>query len=98
LVTCAKATIDTTTPAGRMMLQMVGAFAEFERATLKERALAGIVAARKQGRVGGRPPKLKPQQQHEIIRLVKRGRKSTADAARLLGVHPATVANRRWGC
>jgi DNA invertase Pin-like site-specific DNA recombinase len=84
--------IDTTTPAGRMMMQMVGAFAEFERAMLKERTLAGIVAARKQGRVGGRPPKLKPQQQQEIIRLVKRGRKTAADAARLFGVHPATVS------
>ena len=29
--------IDTTTPAGRMMMQMVGAFAEFERAMLRER-------------------------------------------------------------
>jgi DNA invertase Pin-like site-specific DNA recombinase len=84
--------IDTTTSAGRMMMQMVGAFAEFERAMLKERTLAGIVAARKQGRVGGRPPKLKPQQQQEIIRLVKRGRKTAADAARLFGVHPATVS------
>jgi DNA invertase Pin-like site-specific DNA recombinase len=84
--------IDTTTPAGRMMMQMVGAFAEFERAMLKERTLAGIVAARKQGRMGGRPPKLKPQQQQEIIRLVRRGRKTAADAARLFGVHPATVS------
>src|SRR5580658_5316474 len=84
--------IDTTTPAGRMMMQMVGAFAEFERAMLKERTLAGIAAARRQGRIGGRPPKLKPQQRQEIIRLVKRGRKSAADAARLFGVHPATVS------
>src|ERR1700683_2981314 len=46
--------IDTTTPAGRMMMQMVGAFAEFERAMLKERTQAGLVAARKEGRIGGR--------------------------------------------
>lgn len=84
--------IDTTTPAGRMMMQMVGSFAEFERAMLKERTLAGIEAARKEGRVGGRPPKLKPQQRLEIVRLVKRGRKTAADAARLFGVHPATVS------
>src|SRR5213594_2388085 len=38
--------IDTTTPAGRMMMQMVGAFAEFERAMLKERTKAGLDAAR----------------------------------------------------
>jgi DNA invertase Pin-like site-specific DNA recombinase len=34
--------IHTTTPAGRMMMQMVGAFAEFERAMLKERTKAGL--------------------------------------------------------
>jgi DNA invertase Pin-like site-specific DNA recombinase len=38
-------TIDTTTPAGRMMMQMVGAFAELERAMLKERTKAGLDAA-----------------------------------------------------
>ena len=36
--------IDTTTPAGRMMMQMVGAFAEFERAMLRERTKAGQAA------------------------------------------------------
>ena len=50
--------IDTTTPAGRMMMQMVGAFAEFERAMLRERTQAGVDAARQEGRVGGRRPKL----------------------------------------
>jgi DNA invertase Pin-like site-specific DNA recombinase len=38
--------IDTTTPARRMMMQMVGAFAELERAMLKERTKAGLEAAR----------------------------------------------------
>ena len=42
--------IDTTTPAGRMMMQMVGAFAEFERAMIRERTSAGIAAARAAGR------------------------------------------------
>ena len=45
--------IDTTTPAGRMMMQMVGSFAEFERAMIRERTSAGIAAARAEGRVGG---------------------------------------------
>lgn len=84
--------VDTTTPAGRMMMQMVGAFAEFERAMLKERTHAGLEAARKEGRIGGRPPKLKPQQRREIVSLVRRGRKTAADAARLFGVHPATIS------
>src|SRR5712692_2345380 len=84
--------IDTTTPAGRMMMQMVGAFAEFERAMLKERTKAGLDAARKEGRIGGRPPKLKPQQQAEIRRMVAKGGKTAADAARLFRIHPATVS------
>ena len=84
--------VDTTTPAGRMMMQMVGAFAEFERAMLKERTQAGLEAARKEGRIGGRPPKLKTQQRLEIVKLVKNGKKTAAAAARLFGVHPATVS------
>ena len=52
--------IDTTTPAGRMLMHMVGAFAEFERAILRERTRAGVEAARQEGRVGGRRPKLSP--------------------------------------
>ncbi len=85
-------TVDTTTPAGRMMMQMVSAFAEFERAMLKERTHAGLEAARKEGRIGGRPPKLKAQQRLEIVKLVTKGKKTAADAARLFGVHPATVS------
>ena len=84
--------IDTTTPAGRMMMQMVGAFAEYERAMLKERTKAGLEAARREGRVGGRRPKLTLQQRAEITRMVSRGDKTAADAARLFRVHPATIS------
>ncbi len=84
--------IDTTTPAGRMMMQMVGAFAEFERAMLRERTKAGLDAARRDGRIGGRRPKLTPQQQSEIQKMVSKGDKTAADAARLFKVHPATVS------
>src|SRR2546422_10768508 len=48
--------IDTTTPAGRMMMQKVGAFAEFERAMLRERTKAGLGFARLEGRHGGGAP------------------------------------------
>jgi DNA invertase Pin-like site-specific DNA recombinase len=84
--------IDTTSPGGRMMMQMVGTFAEFERAMLRERTQNGLDAARKQGRVGGRRPKLKKHQQDEIVNLVNSGQKNAADAARLFNVHPATVS------
>ncbi len=45
------AAIDTTTPAGWMLMQMVGSFAEFERAMIRERTRAGLVAARVRGRM-----------------------------------------------
>ena len=83
--------IDTTTPAGRMMMQMVGSFAEFERAMLRERTRAGLESARGEGRIGGRRPKLLPQQQTEVLKMIKQGKKTAADAARLFNVHPATI-------
>jgi DNA invertase Pin-like site-specific DNA recombinase len=83
--------IDTGTPAGRMMMQIVGSFAEFEREMLRERTRHGLEAARKEGRVGGRKPKLTPQQEKEVVAMVSSGQKTGADAARLFRVHPATV-------
>jgi len=84
--------IDTTTPAGRMMMQMVGSFAEFERAMIRERTRAGLAVARQQGRVGGRRPKLTRQQQQAIVEMVSREEKSGSEAARLFNIHPSTVS------
>lgn len=84
--------INTTSPGGRMMMQIVGAFAEFERAMLRERTRVGLENARKEGRIGGRRPKLKENQQREIVQLVNSGTKTAADAARLFNVHPATIS------
>ncbi|AIB15723.1 resolvase (plasmid) [Azospirillum argentinense] len=84
--------VDTTGPAGRMMMQMLGAFAEFERAMIRERTRAGLEAAKNQGRRGGRRPKLTTAQCREIIEMVTSGRKSAAEVSRLFGVHPATVS------
>src|SRR6187399_1125908 len=47
--------IDTTTPAGKALFQMMGVFAEFERSMIQERVKAGLARARAQGRVLGRP-------------------------------------------
>jgi DNA invertase Pin-like site-specific DNA recombinase len=47
--------IDTTTPAGKAMFQMMGVFAEFERAIIKERVHAGLARARAEGKQLGRP-------------------------------------------
>lgn len=83
--------IDTTTPAGRMLMQMVGSFAEFERAMIRERTNAGLETARKQGRIGGRKPKLTAEQRREIVSRVSSGIWSGAEAARLFSVHPSTI-------
>ncbi len=84
--------IDTTLPAGRMMMQMLGAFAEFERAMMRERTRAGLAAAAAQGRRGGRCPKLTAVQRDEVVDMVSSGRRTGAEAARLFGVNPATIS------
>jgi DNA invertase Pin-like site-specific DNA recombinase len=84
--------IDTPTPAKRMMMQLVGSFAEFERAMIRERTSAGLAAARAEGRVGGRRPKLNEAKRHEIAENVITGRKSGAEMARLYGVSQSTMS------
>jgi DNA invertase Pin-like site-specific DNA recombinase len=84
--------IDTTTPAGRMMMQMVGSFAEFERAMIRERTSAGLAAARADGRIGGRRKKLNDVKRREIAESVITGRKSAADMARLYNISQPTVS------
>ena len=84
--------IDTTTPAGRMMMQMVGSFAEFEREMIRERTSAGLAQARAEGRVGGRRRKLGDKQRAEIADSVISGRKSAAEMARLYRVSQPTVS------
>jgi DNA invertase Pin-like site-specific DNA recombinase len=56
-----------------MMLQMLGAFAEFERSMVRERTRLGLQAARERGTVGGRQPKLTSHQRAEAIKMVTTG-------------------------
>jgi DNA invertase Pin-like site-specific DNA recombinase len=84
--------IDTTTPPGRLMMQMIGSFAEFERSMIKERTLAGLNAARLEGRIGGRRSSLSLQQQQTIIQMVTSGQQTAAQTAKLFKVHPATIS------
>lgn len=69
---------------------MLGSFAEFERAIVRERTMAGLQAARERGRKGGRRPKLTSDQRAEIIGMLNDGRPA-AEIARLFRVHRATV-------
>jgi DNA invertase Pin-like site-specific DNA recombinase len=59
---------------------------------LRERTKIGLETARREERIGGRPPKLTHLQQSEIVRMISRGRKTAANAVRLFGVHPATIS------
>jgi DNA invertase Pin-like site-specific DNA recombinase len=83
--------VDTTTSAGRMVMQMLGSFAEFERSMVRERTRAGLAAARDRGVKVGRPAKLSRHQQEEVIRAVRDGSKTAADAARLFGLHRSNI-------
>jgi DNA invertase Pin-like site-specific DNA recombinase len=83
--------IDTTVPAGRMMMRMLGAFAEYEREMVRERTQAGRKAARAQGRHGGRQPKFTQAQRAEILNMLAAGRPA-AEVARLFQVHRATIS------
>src|ERR1700684_1851345 len=84
--------IDTTTPAGRMMMQMVGAFAEFERARVRERTVEGLKGGRVQGRVGGGQPNLNADERAALLEDVANGKRTAAAAARLWNVSSATVS------
>lgn len=54
------AAIDTTTPAGQLVFGIFAALAEYERALISERTIAGLASARARGRTGGRPYKMTP--------------------------------------
>jgi DNA invertase Pin-like site-specific DNA recombinase len=82
--------IDTSTPAGRMMMQMLGSFAEFEREMIKERTRLGLARARAEGRIGGRRHSLSLKQQTHALEMIAAG-KSQTEIAEVFGVSPATI-------
>ena len=80
--------IDTTTPAR----QMVGSFAAFERAMIRERTSAGLAVAGAEGRVGGRRKKMDVAKRRRIADNVFTGRKSGSAMARLYNISQPTVS------
>lgn len=87
---CIDDRIETTSPAGKLMLQMIGAFAEFERSLIKQRTGEGMARAKAEGRAGGRPSKMTPQQRAHAIEQLKAG-VAQSDIARLLSVGRSTL-------
>jgi DNA invertase Pin-like site-specific DNA recombinase len=77
--------IDTTTPGGKAMFQMMGVFAEFERSIIQERVRAGLRRARSEGK---RPPDLEAKIK---AALAKPDRPGVRVIAEQFGVNPGTV-------
>lgn len=82
--------IDTSSAMGRFFFHVMSALAEMEHELIVERTLAGLAAARAQGRIGGRPQALKPQQREQISRLLTKGH-SRRQLATLYGVGLSTL-------
>ena len=85
--------LDTTTPGGKAMFQMLGVFAEFERSMIQERVRAGLRRAKEEGKQLGRP-RLAPDLENRILDALK-ARKTTGDSVRKIaarfGVAASTV-------
>ena len=82
--------IDTATPTGRAMWQMIGVLAELERSLIAERTRAGVKAAQKRGVAFGRKPKLSAAQLGHARRLIEGGERP-ATVARSFAVGRSTL-------
>ncbi|MDR1213744.1 MAG: recombinase family protein [Propionibacteriaceae bacterium] len=82
--------IDTTTPGGELVFHIFGAIAEFESNLISQRTRAGMEAARRRGRTGGRPTSLNPLQRDAIGTMLAQGMTIT-DVAKTLNTSRATV-------
>ena len=83
--------IDTTTPGGKLVFQVFGAVAEFERDLVLERTVAGLEAARARGRRGGRPRALDESKAKLARRLKAEGEHSVEEICSMLGVGRSTL-------
>jgi DNA invertase Pin-like site-specific DNA recombinase len=83
--------IDTTTPAGRLVFHVFASIAQFERERISERTKEGLDAARKRGRVGGRPPALSAAQKAEVQRMRDDELRPLPEIAQLFRVSVKTI-------
>lgn len=82
--------MDTTTPHGELLFSLFGALAQYERALTRERVLAGLAAAKRRGRKGGRPPAIDPETLDQIIAALDDGA-SKASVCRTFKVARSTL-------
>lgn len=82
--------IDTATPNGRLMLNLLGSIAQFEREIILERQREGIAKAKADGKYKGRKPTARARSS-EVLKLVKAEGLPAADIAARLGISRASV-------
>ncbi|MDD2950735.1 MAG: recombinase family protein [Sulfuricurvum sp.] len=82
--------MDTSSPSGELLFHVFGALAQFERSLIQERVNAGLAAARKRGRIGGRPRSI-PQEKMEIILEALNNGMSKAAVCRTFEVKRSTL-------
>ena len=83
--------IETETPQGRMFLQLLGVFAEFERELIRERCLAGQIAARARGQTWGRERIFTREEAEKITQLWRSGWVQQHTLSDMFGVSVSTV-------
>lgn len=81
---------DTTTSGGKLIFQIFGALAEFERNLIRERTKAGLAAARARGRLGGRKEKLSPDQVTTMRRMSESRQHTIAEICTVMGISKPT--------
>ena len=82
--------IDTTTPSGEFLFQVFGALAQYERALIQERIVAGLAAAKRRGKRGGRPLAISKEKLDAIVAALDGGM-SKAAACRNFNVKRTTL-------
>lgn len=81
--------LDTSTPTGKLMLNLLGSIAEFERELMLERQREGIAKAKAEGKYAGRQPTAR-RKAHDVMRMKAEG-KSANDIVKALGISRASV-------
>ena len=82
--------IDTNSPGGMLVFHMLGAIAEFERALIRERTVAGLAEAKRKGKRGGRPRRLSEKDALAARSLLADGTLTAKEVAARFGVSKAT--------
>jgi len=88
--------IDTQSPAGRMMLQILGAFAEFERALIQERTRVGMAAAKERGAEFGRPRGVNPREENKAVEMWRSEFYSKTSIAKVYNLHISSIKRAIW--